>query len=71
MGRQAILDVAVKSVDGQSRASDEASDRPLQVRHEQKISKYGLLAGQNNKTFTPAVLSNTGQTHGEFIQEVS
>ena len=30
--RQVIIDVAVTGVDGQSRASDEATDRPLQTR---------------------------------------
>ena len=31
-----IIDVAVTGVDGQSRASDEAAERPLQVRYDQK-----------------------------------
>lgn len=33
-GRQAILDVAVTGIDGQSRAVDEALERPMQVRYE-------------------------------------
>ena len=31
LGRQVIIDVAVAGVDGQSRATDEAVERPLQV----------------------------------------
>jgi len=30
------VDVAVTGVDGQSRASDEATERPLQTRYDQK-----------------------------------
>ena len=33
-GRHIILDVAVNGIDDQSRASDDLSDRPLQVRYE-------------------------------------
>ena len=40
-GRQVIIDVAITGIDGQSRTSDEHTDRPLQVRHEQKKAKYG------------------------------
>lgn len=39
-GGQIILDVPVTGIDGQSRTSDDLSDRPIQVRHEQKIAKY-------------------------------
>ena len=53
---QIIIDVAVTGVDGQSRTCDEAVDRPLQVRFDQKIAKYGRIAEQNNLTFIPAVL---------------
>ena len=31
-----IIDVAVTGVDGQSRTSDEAVERPLQVRYDEK-----------------------------------
>ena len=31
-----IIDVAITGIDGQSRTSDEHTDRPLQVRHEQR-----------------------------------
>ena len=43
--RQIIIDVAVTGVDGQSRTSDEAVDRPLQARYDQKMAKYGRVAG--------------------------
>ena len=66
LGRQVIIDVAVTGVDGQSRASDEAVERPLQVRYDQKMAKYGRVAEQNNLRFVPAVFSHTGQIHGEF-----
>jgi hypothetical protein len=65
-GRQVIIDVAVTGIDGQSRASDEAAERPLQVRYDQKMAKYGRVAEQNNLRFIPAVFSHTGQIHGEF-----
>ena len=44
---QVIIDVALTGVDGQSRTSDEAVERPLQVRYDQKIAKYGQVAKQN------------------------
>ena len=47
LGRQVIIDVAVTGVDGQSRASDGAAERPLQVRYDQKMAKYGRVAEQN------------------------
>ena len=62
-GRQIILDVAVTGVDGQSRASDDAADRPLNARYEQKMTKYHRLADQNSFHFVPAVFSHTGQLH--------
>ena len=61
-----IIDVAVTGVDGQSRTSDEATDRPLQIRYDQKMVKYGRVAEQSNLRFVPAVFSHTGQIHGEF-----
>ena len=42
-GGQVIIDVAVTGVDGQSRTSDEAVERPLQVRYDQKMSKYSCV----------------------------
>ena len=66
LGRQVIIDVAVTGVDGQSRATDEAVERPLQARYDQKMAKYGPVAEQNNLRFVPAVFSHTGQIHGEF-----
>ena len=53
-------------VDGQSRISDEAAERPLQVRYDQKMTKYGRVAEQNNLRFIPAVFSHADQIHGEF-----
>ena len=61
-----IIDIAVTGVDGQFRASDEATEGPLQIRHDQKMAKYGRVAEQNNLRFIPAVFSHTGQIHGEF-----
>ena len=37
LGRQIILDVAVIEIDGQFITSDEASERPIQVRYDQKM----------------------------------
>ena len=51
---------------GQSRTSDEATERPLQIRYDQKMAKYGRVAEQSNLRFVPAVFSHTGQIHGEF-----
>ena len=53
-------------VDGQSRVSDEATERPLQTRYDQKMAKHGRVAEQNNLRFIPAVFSHTGQTHDEL-----
>ena len=66
LGRQAIIDVAVTGVDGQSRSNDEATERPLQTRYDQKMAKYGRIAEQSNLLFVPAVFSHTGQIHGDF-----
>ena len=52
---QVIIDVALTGVDGQSRTSDEAVERPLQVRYDQKIAKYGQVAKQNELRLIPAV----------------
>ncbi len=38
--RQVILDVAVTAVDGQSRTSDDATDRPLNARYDHRMAKY-------------------------------
>ena len=48
LGRQVIIDIAVTGVDGQSRATDEAVERHLQARYDQKMAKYGRVAEQNN-----------------------
>ena len=53
-------------INGQSRSNDEATERPLQTRYDQKIAKYGRIAEQSNLRFVPAVFSHTGQIHGEF-----
>ena len=59
-----ILDVAVTAVDGQSRTSDDAADRPLNACYDQKMAKYHRLADQNGLFhFVPAVFSHTGQIH--------
>ena len=42
-----ILDVAVTGIDCHSRTSDEAPDRPLDVRYEQKMTKYHRVANEN------------------------
>ena len=60
-GRQVIIDVAITGIDGQSRTSDELTDRPLRVRYEQKKAKYGPTADRYNLQFVPAVFSHTGQ----------
>ena len=51
---------------GQSRTSDEAVERPLQVRYDQKMAKYGQVAAQKELRLIPAVFSHTGQIHEEF-----
>ena len=66
MGRQIIIDVAVTGVDGQSRTSDEAVERPLQARYDQKLAKCGHVAEQSDLRFIPAVFSHTDQIHHEF-----
>ena len=53
-------------VDGQSKTSDEAAERPLQVRYDQKMTKYGRVTERNNLRFIPAVFSHDGQIHGDF-----
>ena len=54
-GRQIILDVALTGVNGQSRTSDDLPDRPLQVRYDQKIVKYGRIAKNHGLQFVPAI----------------
>ena len=53
-------------IEGQSRTSDDLPDRPLRIRHEQKVDKYGLIADRNNLQFAPAVFSQTGQIYCPF-----
>ena len=47
--RQVIIDAALTGVDGQSRTSDEAVERPLQARRDQKMAKYGQVAAQKEQ----------------------
>ena len=61
-----MIDVAVTGMDDQSRTSDEAVERPLQVRYDQKMSKYSRVAEQNSLRLIPAVFSHIGLIHGEF-----
>ena len=49
-----IIDVAVTGVDGQSRSNDEATERPLQARYDQKMAKYGRVAEQSGLLLVPA-----------------
>ena len=58
-----ISDVAVTAVDGQSRTSDEATDRLLNIRYEQKMAKYHRVAYENGFQFASTVFSHTGQIH--------
>ena len=60
-----IIDVALTGIDGQSRTSDEVVERPLQVRYDQKMAKYGQLAQQSDLRI-PAVFSHTAQIHEAF-----
>ena len=57
------LEVAVTTIDGQSRTSDDVADRHLNVRYDQKMAKYHRLADQSGFHFVPAVFSHTGQMH--------
>lgn len=66
LGRQVIIDVALTGIDGQSRTSDEAVERPFQVRYDQKMAKYGQVAERDNLRFIPAIFSHTGQIHEVF-----
>ena len=60
------LGIAVTGIEGQSSASDDLPDRPLRIRHEQKVAKYALIAERNSLQFAPAVFSQTGQVYGLF-----
>ena len=44
-------------IEGQSRTSDDLPDRPLRIRHEQKVAKYARssIAERNGIQFAPAV----------------
>ena len=66
LGRRIIIDIAVTGVDGQSRASDGAAERPLQARYDQRTTKYSHVAKQNNLRFIPVAFSHAAQTHAEF-----
>ena len=41
-------------------------DRPLQIRYDHKMAKYGQIADQNRLQYIPAVFSHTWQTHDAF-----
>ena len=56
-----ILDAAVTAVNGQSRTSDELTDRSLDVRYEQKMTKNHTVADENVFQVVSAVFSHTGQ----------
>jgi len=60
-GRLVILDVAVTGIDIQSRTSDDAPDRPLNVRCEQKITEYHRVVDENGFQFVPTLFFHTGQ----------
>ena len=66
-----LLDTAI---DGQSRTSDDVANRPLNVRHDQKMAKYHRLADQNGFHFVPAVFSHTGHIHksikGMIVEQI-
>ena len=66
IGRQVIIDVAITGIDGQSRTSDELTDRPLRVWLEQKKAKNGPTADRYNLQFVPAIFSHAGQIHAPF-----
>ena len=51
---------------GQSRTNDDLPDQPLQIQHEQKLAKYGLIADRNNLQFAPVVFSQIGQIYGPY-----
>ena len=53
-------------MDGQSRTSDEAVERPLQARRDQKMAKCGQVAAQRELRLTPAAFSHAGQIREEF-----
>ena len=63
LGEQVIVDVALTGIGGQFRTSDEAVQRPLQVRYDQKMAKYGQVAERSSLRFTPANFSHAGQIH--------
>ena len=61
-----IYIIAVTGVDGHCMTSDDLLERPLQVRYDQKMAKYGQAAERNDLRFIPAVFSHTGQIHEAF-----
>ena len=58
--------MAVTGIDGHSRTSDEAAERPTLARYDQKLAKYGRFAEQNSFRSIPGVFSHTNQIHVEF-----
>ena len=62
--------VPLTGIDGQSRTSDEAVERPLQVRYDEKMAKYGQVAERNNLRFIPPAIFFHTHTHTGQIHEV-
>lgn len=60
------MDVAVTGVDGPSRTSDDNPDRPLDYRHDKKMTKYAKIAEENGFQFMPVVFPHTGQIHNSI-----
>ena len=68
--RQVIIDVALTGVDGQSRTSDKAVERPLQVRYDQKMAKYGQVAAQKGNITIHSRSVTGGSTASQFLRTV-
>ena len=66
-GAQIILDVAVTNVICQTRRSGEGVDQPLQMRFNQKKTKYDHIARANGLSFIPAIFSHTDQIHATIM----
>ena len=60
-GREATLDAAATAVDGRLRASDDAADRSLDARRDQKTAKRRRLVDQSGLRLAPAASSRAGQ----------
>ena len=60
--------MAVTGIDGQSRTSDEVVERPLQVRYDQKMAKYGHLAQQRDEEQVGDALFTSNESGQDFVQ---